>query len=33
VGVGDLDMTLAIVGITEVKRENTTKIEAVKNGK
>jgi len=29
-GMGDLDMALAAVGITEVKRENTTVIEAQK---
>ena len=32
-GVGILDMTLATVGTTKVKRENTRVIEAVKNGK
>jgi hypothetical protein len=30
VGAGDLDMALATVGITKVKRENTTMIEADK---
>ena len=33
VGVGDLDMTLTTVGITEEKRENMTVIEAVENGR
>jgi hypothetical protein len=32
-GVGDLGLTLATVGITKLKRENTTVIEADKNGK